>query len=146
MAASRLSRRTVLTRGLVAAGVTCGARLAMVTAAWAAAPRPAELAPALLAKIKLIGHPLARLTTGTQVRVSGYLMNTDAKQHDAYLAATLFDAHGRIVGRAAGKAEDLKSHKKTRYSVIGSTNAPRWATVKVKVTRVTENVAGEGAD
>lgn len=146
MAASRLSRRALLARGLVAAGVVCGARLATVAAAWADAPRPAELAPALLAKIKLIGHAQARLTTGTQVRVSGYVMNTDAKQHDAYLAATLLDAHGHVVGRAAGKAEDLKPHKKTRYSVIGSASAPRWATVKVKVTRVTENVAGEGTD
>lgn len=72
-------RRTVFTRCLVAGSLACATALGMLATprAWASAPKPAEIAPALLAKIKLHGKPSARLTVGTQVRVSGHVMNTD---------------------------------------------------------------------
>ncbi len=100
----------------------------------------------MLAKIKLLGHPVARLTVGTQVRVQGMAMNADSKQHDAFLSATLFNGQGGVVGHAMGKAEDLKPGRKVAYALTGSVTAASWAMVRVKVTRVTENVGGAGTD
>ncbi len=133
---------------MVAAGmIACSAcALTLPPVGVAAPPPPAQTAPALLAKIKLLGHPVARLTVGTQVRVQGMAMNADSKQHDAFLSATLFNGQGSVVGHALGKAEDLKPGRKVAYTLTGSVTAASWAMVRVKVTRVTENVGGAGTD
>ncbi len=148
MTRARYSRCALYLRTMVAAGIACAcnADALALSPAGAAAPPPAQTASALLAKIKLLGHPVARLTVGTQVRVQGMAMNADSKQHDAFLSATLFNGQGGVVGHAMGKAEDLKPGRKVAYTLTGSVTAASWAMVRVKVTRVTENVGGAGTD
>jgi len=146
MTRARYSRRALYVRAIGAAGIACATCALTLPPAGAALPPPAQTAPALLAKIKLLGHPVARLTVGTQVRVQGMAMNADSKQHDAFLSATLFNGQGGVVGHAMGKAEDLKPGRKVAYALTGSVTAASWAMVRVKVTRVTENVGGAGTD
>jgi len=141
------TRRSWMTRVVVAGCLACGV-VAVVAPSevWAGAPRPGETNPTLLRKMQLSGVPSARLTVGTQAQVTGYVRNTDNKQHDVYLAAALLDARGHIVGRATGLADNVKPGARVRYSLTGSSTAPSWQRVTVTVTRVTENVAGEGSD
>ncbi len=140
-------RRPWMTKVAIAGWLVCGVGAVVAPReVWARAPRPGETAPALLHKMQLSGMPSAHLTVGTQVRVTGYVRNTDKKQHDVYLTATLLDARGQPVGHATGVADNVKPGARDRYSLIGSSTVPSWQRVTVRVTRVTENVAGEGSD
>jgi len=143
------TRRSWMTRVVVAGCLACGV-VAVVAPSevggGARAPRPGETNPTLLRKMQLSGVPSARLTVGTQAQVTGYVRNTDNKQHDVYLAAALLDARGHAVGHATGLADNVKPGARVRYSLTGSSTAPSWQRVTVTVTRVTENVAGEGSD
>ncbi len=141
------TRRSWMTRVAIVGWLACGVGAVVAPSeVWARAPRPGETNPALLRKMQLSGAPSAHLTVGTQVRVTGYVRNTDNKQHDVYLAAALLDARGHIVGRATGLADNVKPGARVQYSLTGSSTAPSWQRVTVTVTRVTENVAGEGTD
>lgn len=100
----------------------------------------------LTAAIQLVGQPAATITTGTAVQVTGQLHNTDQKQHDVYLQATMADASGKTVGTATGKAEDVHAGATVSYTLTGTVTQPTWSKVTVTITKVTENVNGTGSD
>lgn len=148
MAAVLYPQRSPAARALIVGALTLG--LGAVTApgaAYAASkPLPGEVAPALLAKIHLVGAVHVRLVVGTTVHVTGNLINTDKVRHDVYLKATVYDKHGKVVGHAQGKAEDIRAHTRSRYVLVGSVISPSFASARVKAWRVTENVPGETGD
>lgn len=146
MSKTRRSSRGLHAHAALVAGSVGAAFLLTLSPVWAATPAPTQTVPALLAKIKPLGQPIARVTVGTQIQVRGMVLNTDTKQHDAYLSATLLDAQRHVVGHAMGKAEDLKPGHTGSYTLTGTILASHWVAVRIKVTRVTENVGGAGTD
>lgn len=95
---------------------------------------------------KMIGTPTAKITSGTNFEVTGQVQNLDTKQHDIHLQATLKNASGQVVGTATGLADNVHGGNTATYTLTGSLTQPTWSTVTVVITKVTENVDGEGSD
>jgi len=51
-----------------------------------------------------------------------------------------------VVGTAEGRAEDLAAGETDIYTLQGSLTQPTWSTVSATITRVSENVEGQGSD
>ena len=95
---------------------------------------------------QLIGQPAAKLTQGVSFQVTGHVQNRDTVQHDIFLEATLKDANGRIVGIARGLADNVQGGHVATYTLQGFLKEPTWATISVSITKVSENVDGQGSD
>ncbi|HZU70878.1 MAG TPA: hypothetical protein VFA09_26620 [Ktedonobacteraceae bacterium] len=95
---------------------------------------------------RLIGTPTAKITSGANFEVTGQVKNLDTKQHDIHLQATLKDASGKVVGTATGLADDVPGGETDTYILDGTLTQPTWSTVSVVITKVTENVDGQGTD
>jgi hypothetical protein len=95
---------------------------------------------------ELIGQPTAKITKGADFQVTGQVKNMDKLQHDIYLQATLKDASGKIVGIARGLADNVQGGQTATFTIQGITKAPTWTTVSVVITKVSENVDGQGSD
>ncbi len=95
---------------------------------------------------KMIGTPTAKITSGTNFEVTGQVQNLDTKQHDIHLQATLKNASGQIVGTATGLADNVPGGETDTYTLNGTLTQPTWSTVSVVITKVTENVDGQGSD
>lgn len=95
---------------------------------------------------KLVGSPTAKITSGTNFEVIGLVKNMDTKQHDIHLQVTLKNASGQVVGTATGLADDVPGGETDTYTLSGALTQPTWSTVSVVITKVTENVDGEGTD
>lgn len=95
---------------------------------------------------KLIGNPAVKITTGTNFAVTGEVQNLDKLQHDVHLQVTLKNASGQVVGTATGLADNVPGGKTDDYTLQGTLTQPTWSTVAVVITRVSENVDGQGSD
>ena len=95
---------------------------------------------------KLVGAPTAKITSGTNFEVTGRVQNLDKSQHDIYLQATLKNASGRVVGIARGLADNVAAGNMDTYTLQGTLMQPAWSTVVVVITKVSENVNGQGSD
>jgi ABC-type glycerol-3-phosphate transport system substrate-binding protein len=95
---------------------------------------------------KLVGAPTAKITSGTNFEVTGQVQNLDKSQHDIYLQATLKNASGKVVGIARGLADNVAAGNMDTYTLQGTLMQPAWSTVVVVITKVTENVNGQGSD
>ena len=95
---------------------------------------------------QLIGQPAAKLTRGVNFQVTGHVQNRDKVQHDIFLEATLKDANGRIVGIARGLADNVQGGQMATYTLQGFLKQPTWAAISVSITKVSENVDGQGSD
>jgi hypothetical protein len=108
-------------------------------------PAPAQ-DPNHISLAKMIGTPTAKITSGTNFNVTGQVQNLDTKQHDIHLLATLKDASGQVVGTATGMADNVPGGKTDSYTLSGALTQPTWSTIAVVITKVTENVNGQGSD
>lgn len=99
-----------------------------------------------IALAQLIGQPVAKSTRGVNFQVTGRVQNRDTAQHDIFLQATLKDANGRIVGIARGLADNVQGGQVASYTLQGFLKQPDWSTISVVITKVSENVDGQGAD
>ena len=95
---------------------------------------------------KLVGAPTAKITSGTNFEVTGQVQNLDKSQHDIYLQATLKNATGKVVGIARGLADNVAAGNMDTYTLQGTLMQPAWSTVVVVITKVSENVNGQGSD
>jgi len=95
---------------------------------------------------KLVGAPTAKITSGTNFEVTGQVQNLDKSQHDIYLQATLKNASGKVVGIARGLADNVAAGNMDTYTLQGTLMQPAWSTVVVVITKVSENVNGQGSD
>ena len=95
---------------------------------------------------KLVGAPTAKITSGANFEVTGQVQNLDKSQHDIYPQATLKNASGRVVGIARGLAENVAAGNMDTYTLQGTLMRPAWSTVVVVITKVSENVDGQGSD
>jgi ABC-type glycerol-3-phosphate transport system substrate-binding protein len=95
---------------------------------------------------KLVGAPTAKITSGTNFEVTGQVQNLDKSQHDIYLQATLKNASGKVVGIARGLADNVAAGNMDTYTLHGTLMQPAWSTVVVVITKVSENVNGQGSD
>jgi ABC-type glycerol-3-phosphate transport system substrate-binding protein len=95
---------------------------------------------------KLVGAPTAKITSGTNFEVTGQVQNLDKSQHDIYLQATLKNASGKVVGIARGLADNVAAGNMDTYKLQGTLMQPAWSTVVVVITKVSENVNGQGSD
>lgn len=93
-----------------------------------------------------VGSPTAKATTGTAFQVTGQVKNLDTKQHDIHLKATLTDSSGKVVGTATGLADNVQGGQTDDYTLTGTLTQSTWTNVSVVITKVTENVNGEGSD
>ena len=102
---------------------------------------------ALIKEMTLVGTPTARIVSGTTFEVDGHIKNDDSKQHDIYIQASLLDASGKpIVTTAPYNIDDVAGRETVPFAVQGTTPQPTWASVKVTIVKVTENVNGTGPD
>jgi hypothetical protein len=95
---------------------------------------------------QLIGTPTAKITSGANFEVTGKVKNLDTLQHDIHLKATLTASNGQVVGTAIGLADDVHGGTTATYTLQGTATQPTWANVSVVITKVTENVDGQGTD
>jgi ABC-type glycerol-3-phosphate transport system substrate-binding protein len=95
---------------------------------------------------KLVGAPTAKIASGTNFEVTGQVQNLDKSQHDIYLQATLKNASGKVVGIARGLADNVAAGNMDTYTLHGTLMQPAWSTVVVVITKVSENVNGQGSD
>ncbi len=95
-----------------------------------------------MSQISVDGEATARVTSGNRIEVQGRATNHDKFQHDVYFTATLLDKDGKTVGTATGKLEDWPAGHSGVYKLIGTSNSPDWARVRVVVSNVTEHVRG----
>lgn len=102
--------------------------------------------PNHIALAKMIGNPTAKIMSGTNFEVTGQVQNLDTQQHDIDLQATLKNASGQIVGTATGVADNVAGGKTDSYILSGTLTQPTWSTVSVVITKVSENVDGQGSD
>lgn len=102
--------------------------------------------PNHIALAKMIGTPTAKITSGTNFQVTGQVQNMDTKQHDIHLQATLKNASGQVVGTATGLADNVPGGETDSYTLTGALTQPTWSAISVVITKVTENVNGEGSD
>ena len=95
---------------------------------------------------KLVGIPTAKITSGANFEVTGQVQNLDKLQHDIYLQATLKNASGKVIGVARGLADNVAAGDMDTYTLQGTLMQPTWSTVVVVITKVSENVNGQGSD
>ncbi len=95
---------------------------------------------------ELVGQPAAKLAQGANFQVTGQVRNMDKLQHDIYLQATLKDASGKVVGIARGLADNVQGGQTVTFTIQGIAKQPTWTTVSVVITKVSENVDGQGSD
>lgn len=95
---------------------------------------------------KLLGNPAVKVTTGTNFEVTGQVQNLDKLQHDIHLQAILKNASGQVVGTATGLADNVAGGHMDDYTLQGTLTQPTWSTVAVVITKVSENVDGQGSD
>lgn len=102
---------------------------------------------ALMKEMTFVGAPTAKIVSGTTFEVDGHIKNGDTLQHDIYIEASLLDASGKpIVTTAPYNVDDVAGGETVPFAVQGNTPQPTWASVKVVVVRVAENVNGTGTD
>ena len=102
---------------------------------------------ALIKEMTIVGTPTARIVSGTTFEVDGKIKNGDTLQHDIYIEASLLDASGKaIVTTAPYNVDNVAGGETVPFAVQGTTPQPTWASVKVTVVNVTENVNGTGTD
>lgn len=101
----------------------------------------------LIKQMSFVGTPTAKIVSGTTFEVDGMIKNGDSKQHDIFVEASLLDASGKsIVTTAPLNVDNVAGGETVPYSIQGTTPQPTWASVKVTVVNVTENVNGTGTD
>ena len=102
---------------------------------------------ALIKEMTFVGTPTAKIVSGTTFEVDGKIKNGDSKQHDIFVEASLLDAAGKtIVTTAPLNVDNVAGEETVPYSIQGTTPQPTWASVKVTVVNITENVNGTGTD
>ena len=102
---------------------------------------------ALIKEMTIVGTPTAKIVSGTTFEVDGKIKNGDSKQHDIFIQASLLDASGKpIVTTTPYNVDDVAGGETVPFAVQGTTPQPTWASVKVTVINVTENVNGTGTD
>jgi hypothetical protein len=102
---------------------------------------------ALIKEMTLVDKPTAKIVSGTTFEVDGHIKNGDSKQHDIFITATLLDASGKaIVTTPPYNVDDVPGEATVPYAVQGTTPQPTWASVKVTIVNVAENVNGTGTD
>ncbi len=122
-----------------------------------ASQRPTALAPngatataaveALMKEMTLVGTPTARIDVGTTFEVDGHIKNGDSKQHDIYIQGILLDASGKTIATTPPvNVDDVPGGATVPFSIQGTTPQPTWASVRVSIVTVTENVNGTGTD
>lgn len=112
----------------------------------AAVPPSSATATALAKMVSFIGHPTAKIVSGTTFEVDGTLKNGDSKQHDIYVKVALLDATGKIIASTIHNVDNVAGGATVSYKIQGTTLQPTWSTVDVTVDKVTENVGGSGSD
>lgn len=101
----------------------------------------------LIQQMTLVGTPTAKIISGTTFAVTGKIKNGDDKQHDIYVQASLLDASGKvIVSTAPYNVDNVPGGATVSFTVQGTTPQPTWSSVKVRVTKVAENINGSGSD
>jgi hypothetical protein len=125
--------------------VACGNNSTGTGSASSSTATPAQ-DPNHISLAKMIGTPTAKITSGTNIQVTGQVQNLDTKQHDIHLKATLTNASGQVVGTATGLADNVPGGETDSYMLTGTLTQPTWSTVSVVITKVTENVDGQGSD
>lgn len=101
----------------------------------------------LMQAMVFVGKPAAKMDEGTTFEVDGQIKNGDSKQHDIYLQAFLLDASGKIIATTQPQnIDNVPGNTTVPYSIQGTTPQPTWASVEVKIFKVTENVNGTGTD
>ncbi len=93
-----------------------------------------------------VGLATAKMASGTNFVVTGQVKNLDKAQHDIYVQATLKNASGQVVGIAKGMADNVPAGQVQSYSIQGTLTQPTWTTVTVTITKISENVNGQGSD
>lgn len=102
---------------------------------------------ALIKEMTIVGTPTAKIVSGTTFEVDGKIKNGDSKQHDIYIEASLLDASGKsIVTTTPYNVDNVAGGETVPFAVQGTTPQPTWASVKVTIVNVTENVNGTGPD
>lgn len=102
---------------------------------------------ALIKEMSFVGTPTARIVSGTTFEVDGHIKNGDTLQHDIFIEASLLDASGKpIVTTAPYNVDDVAGGETVPFAVQGTTPQPTWASVKVIIVNVAENVNGTGTD
>jgi hypothetical protein len=108
---------------------------------------PTAAVQALIKEMTLVGTPTAKIVSGTTFEVDGHIKNGDSKQHDIFVTASLLDASGKaIVTTAPLNVDNVAGGETVPFAIQGTTPQPTWASVKVTVVNVTENVNGTGPD
>src|SRR5579872_4137755 len=102
---------------------------------------------ALIKEMTIVGTPTAKIISGTTFEVDGHIKNGDTLQHDIFIEASLLDASGKpIVTTAPYNVDDVAGGETVPFAVQGTTPQPTWASVKVTIVNVAENVNGTGTD
>ena len=102
---------------------------------------------ALIKEMIIVGTPTAKIVSGTTFEVDGKIKNGDTLQHDIYIEASLLDASGKpIVTTAPYNVDNVAGGETVPFAVQGTTPQPTWASVKVTIVNVAENVNGTGTD
>jgi hypothetical protein len=110
-------------------------------------PNATAAVTALIKEMTFVGTPTAKIVSGTTFEVDGQIKNGDTKQHDIWVQAALFDASGKlIVATAPLNVDDTPGGATVPFAIQGTTPQPTWASFKVTVVNVTENVNGTGTD
>ena len=108
---------------------------------------PTEAEVAVTRLITFVGQPTAKIVAGTTFEVDGAVRNGDSKQHDIYLQAALLDASGKTIATTAiTNVDNVPGNGTENFALKGTTPQPNWASVKVTIQKVTENIAGSGSD
>ncbi len=101
----------------------------------------------LMQEMVFVGKPTAKMDAGTTFEVDGMLKNGDGKQHDIYIQATLLDASGKVIADTQPEnIDNVPGNATVPYSIQGTTPQPTWASVQVRVVKVSENIGGTGTD
>lgn len=101
----------------------------------------------LIQQITVVGTPTAKIVSGTTFEVTGKIKNGDDKQHDIFIQASLLNASGKvIVSTAPYNVDNVAGGATVSFTVQGTTPQPTWSSVKVTVTKVSENINGSGGD
>ena len=111
-----------------------------------AAPTSGTPDPNHTSLAQLIGQPTATATSGTGFAVTGQVKNVDSKQHDIFVQATLKDSSGQVVGTATKNVDNVQGGQTVPYTIMGTLTQPAWSSVSVVISKVTENVNGQGDD
>jgi hypothetical protein len=90
--------------------------------------------------IILVDKPTAQLVSGSTFEVDGQVKNSDTKQHDITLQATLFDASGKAITTVTKLVDNVPGGTIAKYAITGTTPLTTWQTVQVTIIKVSENI------